>query len=57
MVGGVPAKTDLVDTIICLTLDQGRYQHISNSDWCLGDNWDSDGVCIPVYSRYYTLYR
>ena len=33
MVEGVAAKTDLVDTIICLTLDQGCYQHISNSDW------------------------
>ena len=30
MSGGVAAKTDLVDTIICLSLDQSRYQHIFN---------------------------
>ena len=33
MVQGVAAKTDLVDTIICLTLDQHHYQRIFNLNW------------------------
>ena len=46
MVGGVPAKTDLVDTIICLSLDHHHTQ--------VGLSDNSVPVYTPVYTSVYS---